>query len=258
VFNVTRNNLYIFLHWPHRLLDRNQVDDEESVEDDEDDEFLKGFKVANFEYIDEAKALAEKEEARRKAAAEAANSERANYWDELLKHRYDVQKVEEHTAMGKGKRSRKQMAAADEDDIHDLSSEDEDYSFEDDVSDNDTNLQGNVSGRRGQYKRKSRNVDLIPLMEGEGRTLRVLGFNNAQRSLFLQTLNRLVTDSLIPLKPVLWVSEYCEFIVYVQMSTCYLHRVIEQAFTISVLSVSLAHWCIFINRFLFLLLVGYC
>ena len=49
-----------------------------------------------------------------------------------------------------------QMAAADEDDI-DLSSEDEDYSFEDDVSDNDTTLQGNVSGKRGQYsKRKSR------------------------------------------------------------------------------------------------------
>lgn len=66
--------------------------------------------VANFEYIDEAKAQAEKEEeARRKAAAEAENSERLNYWDELLKDRYDVQKVEEHTAMGKGKRSRKQV-----------------------------------------------------------------------------------------------------------------------------------------------------
>lgn len=48
------------------------------------------------------------------------------------------------------------MATADEDDI-DLSSEDEDYSLEDDVSDNDTTLQGNVSGKRGQYsKRKSR------------------------------------------------------------------------------------------------------
>jgi chromodomain-helicase-DNA-binding protein 4 len=34
------------------------------------------------------------------------------------------------------------------------------------------------------------NVDSIPLMEGEGRTLRVLGFNHAQRALFLQTLNR--------------------------------------------------------------------
>ncbi|AQL01563.1 Putative homeodomain-like transcription factor superfamily protein [Zea mays] len=173
-----------------RLLDRDQVDGDESVEDEEEDGFLKGFKVANFEYIDEAKAQAEKEEARRKAAAEAENSER-NYWDELLKDRYDVQKVEEHTAMGKGKRSRKQMAAADEDDIHDLSSEDEDYSLEDDISDNDTSLQGNISGKRGQYsKRKSRNVDSIPLMEGEGRTLRVLGFNHAQRAMFLQTLNR--------------------------------------------------------------------
>ncbi|KAL6861920.1 hypothetical protein ACP4OV_017620 [Aristida adscensionis] len=174
-----------------KLLDRDQVEGEESVEDEEDDEFLKGFKVANFEYIDEAKALAAKEEARRKAAAEAANSERANYWEDLLKDRYDVQKVEEHTSMGKGKRSRKQMAAADEDDIHDLSSEDEDYSLEDDVSDNDTSLQGNMPGKRGQYsKRKSRNIDLIPLMEGEGRYLRVLGFNSAQRQMFLQMLNR--------------------------------------------------------------------
>lgn len=49
------------------------------------------------------------------------------------------------------------MAATDEDDIHDLSSEDEDYSYEDDVSDNDTTLPGSISGRRGQYsKRKSR------------------------------------------------------------------------------------------------------
>ncbi|XP_062228270.1 CHD3-type chromatin-remodeling factor PICKLE-like [Phragmites australis] len=174
-----------------RLLDRDQADEEECLEDEEEDDFLKGFKVANFEYIDEAKALAAKEEARRKAAAEAANSARANYWDELLKDKYDVQKVEEHTTMGKGKRSRKQMSAADEDDIHDLSSEDEDYSYEDDVSDNDTSLQGNISGRRGQYsKRKSRNVDSIPLMEGEGRSLRVLGFNHAQRAMFLQTLNR--------------------------------------------------------------------
>ncbi|TVU12298.1 hypothetical protein EJB05_45935 [Eragrostis curvula] len=171
-----------------RLLDRDQADEEECVEEDDDDDFMKGFKVANCEYIDEEAA---KEEARRKAAAEAANSEKASYWDELLKDRYDVQKVEEHTTMGKGKRSRKQMATADEDDIHDLSSEDEDYSYEDDVSDNDTTLPGSISGRRGQYsKRKSRNVDLIPLMEGEGRSLRILGFNQAQRALFLQTLNR--------------------------------------------------------------------
>lgn len=174
------------------LLDRDQVDAEEVLEDEEDDEFLKGFKVANFEYIDEAKALAAKEEARRKAEAEAASS-KANYWDELLKDRYVEQNVEEHTAMGKGKRSRKQMAAADEDDITGLheSSEDEDYSYDDDVSDNDTNLQGNISGRRGQYaKKNSRNVDSLPLMEGEGRSLRVYGFNQIQRTQFLQTLMR--------------------------------------------------------------------
>ncbi|GJN29461.1 hypothetical protein PR202_gb17687 [Eleusine coracana subsp. coracana] len=88
-----------------RLLDRDQADEEECLEEDDDDDFMKGFKVANFEYIDEEKA---KEEARRKAAAEAANAAKAGYWEELLKDKYDVQKVEEHTTMGKGKRSRKQ------------------------------------------------------------------------------------------------------------------------------------------------------
>jgi chromodomain-helicase-DNA-binding protein 4 len=180
-----------------RLLDRDQADGEEPVEDEEEDEFLKGFKVANFEYIDEAKALAAKEEeARKKAEAEAANSDRANFWDKLLKDRYDVQKVEEHTTMGKGKRSRKQMAAADEDDItglHDMSSEDDDYSYDDDVSDNDTSLQSGLAGRRGPYsKKKQRNVDSLPFMEGEGRALRVYGFNQIQRTQFLQTLMRLV------------------------------------------------------------------
>uniref|UniRef100_J3MBV3 Uncharacterized protein n=1 Tax=Oryza brachyantha TaxID=4533 RepID=J3MBV3_ORYBR len=177
-----------------RLLDRDQADGEEPVEDEEDDEFLKGFKVANFEYIDEAKALAAKEEARKKAEAEAANADRQNYWDKLLKDRYDVQKVEENTSMGKGKRSRKQMAAADEDDItglHDMSSEDDDYSYDDDVSDNDTSLQAGISGRRGPYsKKKQRNVDSLPFMEGEGRALRVYGFNQIQRTQFLQTLMR--------------------------------------------------------------------
>lgn len=175
-----------------RLLDRDQVDEEEYLEDEEDDEFLKGFKVANFEYIDEAKALAAKEEARRKAEAEAA-SNKANYWEELLKDRCVEQEVEE-IAMGKGKRSRKQMAAADEDDItglHELSSEDEDYSYDDDVSDNDTSLPANVSGRKAQYSKKnSRNVDSLPLMEGEGRALKVYGFNHVQRTQFLQTLMR--------------------------------------------------------------------
>ncbi|CAM0913117.1 unnamed protein product [Alopecurus aequalis] len=175
-----------------RLLDRDQVEEEEYLEDEEDDEFLKGFKVANFEYIDEAKALAAKEEARRKAEAEAA-ANKATYWEDLLKDRV-VQEVEEEIAMGKGKRSRKQMATADEDDItglHELSSEDEDYSYDDDVSDNDTNVPANITGRKGQHSKKnSRNVDSLPLIENEGKHLRVYGFNQIQRTQFAQTLMR--------------------------------------------------------------------
>lgn len=39
----------------------------------------------------------------------ANNPERSNYWEELLKDRYEVHKVEEFNSMGKGKRSRKQV-----------------------------------------------------------------------------------------------------------------------------------------------------
>lgn len=67
--------------------------------------------MANFEYIDEAKAVAE-EEAQKAAIDNKTtmnNSERTNYWEELLKDSYEVQKVEEFNALGKGKRSRKQV-----------------------------------------------------------------------------------------------------------------------------------------------------
>ena len=50
------------------------------------------------------------------------------------------------------------MATADEDDItglHELSSEDEDYSYDDDVSDNDTNVPANITGRKGQHSKKN-------------------------------------------------------------------------------------------------------
>lgn len=56
------------------------------------------------------------------------------------------------------------MAAADEDDItglHELSSEDEDYSYDDDVSDNDTSLPANVSGRKAQYSKKNSRNKII-------------------------------------------------------------------------------------------------
>ena len=56
------------------------------------------------------------------------------------------------------------MAAADEDDItglHDMSSEDDDYSYDDDVSDNDTSLQSGLAGRRGPYSKKKQRSNFI-------------------------------------------------------------------------------------------------
>lgn len=50
-----------------------------------------------------------------------------------------------------------QMTAADEDDLaglQDVSSEDEDYCYEDDFSDEDSNIAGNGPGKRGQFSKK--------------------------------------------------------------------------------------------------------
>ncbi|KAJ8751693.1 hypothetical protein K2173_025859 [Erythroxylum novogranatense] len=180
-----------------RLLDREQVGDEETLlDDEEEDGFLKAFKVANFEYIDEAEAAAEAEA--QKAAMEAKsamnNSERTNYWEELLKDRYEVHKVEESNSLGKGKRSRKQMVSVEEDDLaglEDVSSDGEDDNYEADLTDGETASTGTLSGKR-TYKKRSRmdSMEPIPLMEGEGRSFKVLGFNQNQRAAFVQILMR--------------------------------------------------------------------
>ncbi|KAL4022127.1 hypothetical protein IC575_015850 [Cucumis melo] len=178
-----------------RLLDRDQVRDEEAtVDDEEDDEFLKAFKVANFEYIDEVEA----EEAAKRASMEsqpvASNVERATYWEELLKDKYEVHKIEEFKALGKGKRSRKQMVSVEEDDLaglEDVSSEGEDDNYEADLTDGEANSSG-VPSVKKPYRRKSRvdSTEPLPLMEGEGRSFRVLGFNQNQRAAFVQILMR--------------------------------------------------------------------
>ncbi|WCJ30367.1 Chromodomain-helicase-DNA-binding protein 5 [Euphorbia peplus] len=179
-----------------RLLDREQVGAEEaSVDDEEENGFLKAFKVANFEYIDEAEAAAE--EAAQKEAAEARsvdNSEKPNYWEDLLKDKYEEHKVEEFSSLGKGKRSRKQMVSVDDDDLaglEDVSSEGEDDNYEVDMTDSETAPSGIQAGRK-PYRKRSRvdNMEPLPLMEGEGRSFRVLGFNQNQRAAFVQILMR--------------------------------------------------------------------
>ncbi|CAM8889747.1 unnamed protein product [Rhodiola kirilowii] len=178
-----------------RLLDRDQIGEEDAtVDDEEENTFLKNFKVANFEYIVESETVAEVEVQEAVGNGGNANdSERSNYWEELLRDQYEVQKVEEFTAMGKGKRSRKQMVSVDDDDLaglEDVSSDGEDDNYEADIAEGDA-LNGVVSGRR-PYRKRSRvdSSEPLPLMEGEGKSLRVLGFNKHQRYIFVQTLMR--------------------------------------------------------------------
>ncbi|KAK6237044.1 hypothetical protein QUC31_020837 [Theobroma cacao] len=180
-----------------RLLDREQVGDEvASVDDEEEDGFLKAFKVANFEYIEEAETVAE-EEVQKEAMENkntVNNSERTSYWEELLRDRYEVHKNEEYNSLGKGKRSRKQMVSVEEDDLaglEDVSSDNEDDNFEAELTDGDTTSSGNQSGRKPYRKRvRVDSTEPIPLMEGEGKSFRVLGFNQSQRAAFVQILMR--------------------------------------------------------------------
>ncbi|XWS17860.1 hypothetical protein CRYUN_Cryun33cG0104600 [Craigia yunnanensis] len=177
-----------------RLLDREQVGDEEaSVDDEEEDGFLKAFKVANFEYIEEAETVADEEA--QKVAVEnkytMSNSERTNYWEELLRDRYEVHKVEKFDALGK---EREAMVSVEEDDLaglEDVSSDGEDDNFEAELTDGDTTSSGNQSGRKPYRKRvRVDTMEPIPLMEGEGKSFRVLGFNQSQRAAFVQILMR--------------------------------------------------------------------
>ncbi|XP_045804339.1 CHD3-type chromatin-remodeling factor PICKLE isoform X2 [Trifolium pratense] len=176
-----------------RLLDRDQVVDEETTLDDEDEDgFLKAFKVANFEYVDEAEAAAEEEAAQKRAMETVNSSERTHYWEELLKDKFQEHKVEEFNALGKGKRNRKLMVSVEEDDLAGLEdvSSDEDDNYEAELTDGDSNSTGTTTSRR-PYKKKARNsTEPLPLMEGEGKAFRVLGFNQNQRAAFVQILMR--------------------------------------------------------------------
>ncbi|PSS01091.1 CHD3-type chromatin-remodeling factor PICKLE like [Actinidia chinensis var. chinensis] len=180
-----------------RLLNREQVGDEEvNMDEEEEDGFLKAFKVANFEYIDEGEVAAEEEV--RMASTEikttTTNSERASFWEDLLRDKYEVHKVEEFNAMGKGKRSRKQMVSVEDDDLaglEDVSSDGEDDTYEAELTDGETASSGIPAGRR-PHKKKTRvnSAEPLPLMEGEGKSFRVLGFNQNQRTAFVQILMR--------------------------------------------------------------------
>ncbi|KAL0833750.1 hypothetical protein Bca101_085639 [Brassica carinata] len=225
-----------------KLLDRDHIDaEEDSVDDENENGFFKAFKVANFEFIDDNEAAASEE-----AQAIESKSSSENYWECLLKDKYEVQQAEEVNALGKRKRNCKQKLGEDElayleassDNEEDeqteaedelayleVSSDDEEAEQNDGVAsgqgnqiaywpcssrtpedevacfeassayeeakpmDGEAARQGNQMAKR-PYHRTSDTLEPIPLIEGEGRFLKVLGFNELQRKKFLTTLER--------------------------------------------------------------------
>ncbi|KAH9321135.1 hypothetical protein KI387_015774, partial [Taxus chinensis] len=187
-----------------RLLDRSQVENEEVVADEEEENgFLKAFKVANFEYIDEEEAEAARAEEARKQAeadrkfAEETAAERARYWDDLLKDKFVEHKVDTFTELGKGKRSRKQLVAIEEDDLaglEDVSSDNDEEDREADWMEAEASGSGrglvDPSGKKPQPSRKRTRGEPPPLMERGGKSFKVLGFTQNQRATFVQILMR--------------------------------------------------------------------
>ncbi|KAH9303461.1 hypothetical protein KI387_015044, partial [Taxus chinensis] len=184
-----------------KLLDRSIVDNEDAAaSEDEENGFLKAFKVANFEYVDEEQeATVTSEEMNNHEtdhkSVQICAAEKANYWDNLLKSNYDRQQIQAITVLGKRKHWHKQIISIDEEDLSGL----DDNPSEDEIKDNefdwaetnDSSLKRglpNAPRRRPHAsKAQGRTVELA-LLEGEGKSLRILGFNRKQRAAFLQIL----------------------------------------------------------------------
>ncbi|KAK9828698.1 hypothetical protein WJX72_001585 [[Myrmecia] bisecta] len=200
-----------------RLLDRSDLlhqppDQEEEKEGD----LMKAFKVANFEFMEDE---ADQNGTGKDGEAEDAgvpppdtSKTSASFWGELLKDKFAELEEAETSALGKGKRERKQVnyqdpslpvaaGAADE-----ATSDKEDTSFSASHTASASSEEGSGSdseasagGRRGR-KRLRRDSSLAaaggaapalpPLLRSHGSQLHILGFTSAHRDLFIKTLMR--------------------------------------------------------------------
>lgn len=181
-----------------RLLDRSQVENEEATPDEEDNDLLKAFKVANFEYVDEEEKAKEYEGNQDTKTVDA--EDKAKYWDDLLKQRFEEQKQRDSAAeFGKGKRARKQVVPLAEDDLAGMasvSSDDEDDEPLPDTTAIETSVAVKEASEGAERKvqmpkKKSRETSgPPPLLEGEDKSLKILGFSRKQRAAFVQILMR--------------------------------------------------------------------
>eukprot|EP00850_Spirogloea_muscicola_P004476 SM000019S05020 [mRNA] locus=s19:556386:566850:+ [translate_table: standard] len=168
-----------------RLLDRSQMQPEEEANEDEENQYLTAFKVANFKYVaEEERAALEKEEAERLRKADEQfkldAQGRATIWEGLLGISSQQQQTNDTVELGKGRRSRNEVNYVEggQSSLHDTEKTWEGPPEEKSA----LNPVDRVLRRR-----KARGA-LIPMMEGEGEDLLILGFTGKQRAHFLATL----------------------------------------------------------------------
>jgi hypothetical protein len=116
VFQAATSQITTKLFCSNRLLDRSQAleQDQPSLDDGQDNEYLKAFKVANFAYAEDENVAGEiaQEDERLEAELEADKQRGRELWEELLKSRWEDEYVRQEIEMGKGRRSRKQVPDA--------------------------------------------------------------------------------------------------------------------------------------------------
>ncbi|XP_029437894.1 chromodomain-helicase-DNA-binding protein 3 isoform X1 [Rhinatrema bivittatum] len=171
-----------------RLLDRNQ-DATEDTDVQNMNEYLSSFKVAQYVVREEDKL----EEVEREIIKQEENVD-PDYWEKLLRHHYEQQQEDLARNLGKGKRVRKQVnyndAAQEDQDWHDVSDNQSEYSVgsEEEDEDFDERPEGRRQSRR--QLRNEKDKPLPPLLARVGGNIEVLGFNTRQRKAFLNAVMR--------------------------------------------------------------------
>ncbi|KAL2624235.1 hypothetical protein R1flu_008480 [Riccia fluitans] len=189
-----------------RLLDRSQLEEtDDGLDEDAASDLARAYKNPNHDYICDE----EGDDSRRAYGSDrqiprSDASERSYFWHSLLKEKVERQQQLEESEDHKGKRSRKQQQYSglhfEEDDLAgmaDVSSDEGDYDYPSHNDHESDHLRDLQDGRKFQPPKKKSREELPdqrsephPLMEGDGRSLKVLGFTQKQRAIFVQVLMR--------------------------------------------------------------------
>ncbi|KAK3255644.1 hypothetical protein CYMTET_35185, partial [Cymbomonas tetramitiformis] len=141
------------------LLDRSQVTKDNEKEEEEEEDAFAAFKVANFELREEGISSSDQE-------ADAAEQEEEKY--------------EQQAVLGKGKRIKNKVNYFQDEHTN--------------LDDYDLSASGHLSRKAGPSRASgggaARPAEPPPLMSGEGKALRVLGFSHKERSIFLKLIMR--------------------------------------------------------------------